>query len=370
MLRLLRDWERLQYRQCDYKNHRIFTLRCLHNELVPVSIKLKSTLQSDSAKKILRLAEKQLLQTRLKSISSLLDNNAKQLELTRSKISSILPAPSYKQCQDFIEKVKEARSITVKERWVRKLNYLLMKKEGIITRERNITWQSSQVSLAARASSQAVNRQVTLATRTLQAVNNSQAGRSISPRASPQASQADSAFALAEGAVSQAGNSQTSPADNTLSQAESSVSQAGNFQASLADNTLSQTESAVSQVGIPQAIPAVRCSARLRASKASFNNSQADNTPRTDSAILQPDSGASQEVSSQASASRKQGLPLPSSQNIPQGSSSMEEPNPKWVINLSSKPLTKAQRSVLAKGHNIVVSPRHPPNLEYITTIE
>ena len=48
----------------------------------------------------------------------------------------------------------------------------------------------------------------------------------------------------------------------------------------------------------------------------------------------------------------------------------MEEPNPKWVINLSSKPLTQAQRSVLAKGPNFAVSSRHPPNLEYITAIE
>ena len=44
--------------------------------------------------------------------------------------------------------------------------------------------------------------------------------------------------------------------------------------------------------------------------------------------------------------------------------------NPKWVINLSSKPLTPAQRSVLAKGPNFVVSPKQPPNLEYITVIE
>ena len=55
--------------------------------------------------------------------------------------------------------------------------------------------------------------------------------------------------------------------------------------------------------------------------------------------------------------------------NNPQGSS-MEGPSPTWVINLSSKPLTLAQRSVLAKGPNFVVSPRHPPNIEYITTIE
>ena len=54
---------------------------------------------------------------------------------------------------------------------------------------------------------------------------------------------------------------------------------------------------------------------------------------------------------------------------LPQGSSP-EDPNPKWVINLSNKPLTPAQRSVLAKGPNFAVSPKQPPNLEYITAIE
>ena len=43
--------------------------------------------------------------------------------------------------------------------------------------------------------------------------------------------------------------------------------------------------------------------------------------------------------------------------------SSPEDPNPKWVIILSGKPLTPAQRSVLAKGPNFAVSPKQPPNL-------
>ena len=49
---------------------------------------------------------------------------------------------------------------------------------------------------------------------------------------------------------------------------------------------------------------------------------------------------------------------------------SNEEPNPKWVINLSNKPLPPAQGSVLAKGPNFAVTPRQPPNLECITAIE
>ena len=52
------------------------------------------------------------------------------------------------------------------------------------------------------------------------------------------------------------------------------------------------------------------------------------------------------------------------------GGNTLEGPGHKWVINLSSKPLTKAQRSLLAKVPNYVVTPRHPSNLEYITAIE
>ena len=62
--------------------------------------------------------------------------------------------------------------------------------------------------------------------------------------------------------------------------------------------------------------------------------------------------------------------PTTTNPNRPPQGSSDEEPNPKWVINLSNKPLTPAQRSVLAKGPNFVVTPGQPPNLEYITAIE
>ena len=57
-LRLLRDWERLQFRQCNYKNHRMFTLRCLHNELVPVSVKIKINLKIRKAKENTKIGRK------------------------------------------------------------------------------------------------------------------------------------------------------------------------------------------------------------------------------------------------------------------------------------------------------------------------
>ena len=45
-------------------------------------------------------------------------------------------------------------------------------------------------------------------------------------------------------------------------------------------------------------------------------------------------------------------------------------PATKWVKNVSNTHLTQTQRSLLAKGPNYAIAPRHPPHLEYITAIE
>ena len=131
---LFRDWERLWLRASDYKNHRIFTLRCLHKELIPVSIKLKSILKTEKAKTIIRKAEKDLLQARIKAINSILDNIAKQTELCRSQLASVISAQRLRECQGFIDKVGEIRFTKVKQRQLNKFNNLLNKKEGNITR--------------------------------------------------------------------------------------------------------------------------------------------------------------------------------------------------------------------------------------------
>ena len=130
-LHLFQDWERLWLRASNYKNHRIFTLRCIHKELIPVSIKLKSTLKTEKAEKIVRKAEKDLLQARVKAINSILDNVTKQTELCRSQLASILSAERLRECQGFIEKVGEIRFTKVKQRQVNKFNNLNKKEENI-----------------------------------------------------------------------------------------------------------------------------------------------------------------------------------------------------------------------------------------------
>ena len=48
-LHLLRDWEKPQLRDSDYRNHCIFSLRYISNGITPVSIKLKNTVRIERA---------------------------------------------------------------------------------------------------------------------------------------------------------------------------------------------------------------------------------------------------------------------------------------------------------------------------------
>ena len=117
---LFREWERLQLRASDYKNHRIFTLRCLHKDLVPVSIKLKSMVTSFKARQIIRKAEKDLLQARVKAINNTLDQVTRQTEERITQLASIIPAQRLRECQGFINKVSEIRFTKVRQRQLNK----------------------------------------------------------------------------------------------------------------------------------------------------------------------------------------------------------------------------------------------------------
>ena len=133
---LLRDREKLHLRDSDFRNHQIFALRCISKGITPVSIRLKTTVRTERARKIIRKAEKDLLQARVKSINSLIDNNAKQKDLCRSQLASISLSTSLLECQELIDKVRESRYLKVRERQINKFNRLLQK-------EGNITWLSN-----------------------------------------------------------------------------------------------------------------------------------------------------------------------------------------------------------------------------------
>ena len=57
----LREWEHLDKKISDYKNHQSFTLRCVNQDLMPVSLKLKTTIKRLKAQEIINKRERKLL---------------------------------------------------------------------------------------------------------------------------------------------------------------------------------------------------------------------------------------------------------------------------------------------------------------------
>ena len=42
----------------------------------------------------------------------------------------------------------------------------------------------------------------------------------------------------------------------------------------------------------------------------------------------------------------------------------------KWLVNLSSTPLTETQTSLLARGPTFAIVPRHLPKKDYVSAVE
>ena len=125
------QWEKNNIRARNYKNHRIFTLRCIGLNLIPVSIRLKPVAStqhiSPSARKIIEKAEKQLLQDRVRGINKTIQDSEDQVNESRSELASIKTQADLDRCTDFIEKVRLERFKQVKNRQVRKLHILSSK---------------------------------------------------------------------------------------------------------------------------------------------------------------------------------------------------------------------------------------------------
>ena len=66
-------WERYEKKMADFANHRRFTLRCLAEDLVPVSIRLKQNIRTPKGLQIIKKAERALLNERVKSINNTLN---------------------------------------------------------------------------------------------------------------------------------------------------------------------------------------------------------------------------------------------------------------------------------------------------------
>ena len=121
-------WEKCVIKVSNYKNHRIFTLKCRGQNLIPVSIRLKPIRSkqniSTSARKKIERAEHQLMQDRVRGINNTIQASKDNGNYNKSRLASIVTQVDLDRCINFIDKVRQERFNKVKARQVRKFDIL------------------------------------------------------------------------------------------------------------------------------------------------------------------------------------------------------------------------------------------------------
>ena len=123
------QWENLEYNMAAFQNHRIFSLRCLKEDLIPVSVKLKSNIRTPKARLITKKVERALLNERIRSINNTLTMMRTERDTCMNSLFDIFSKETMEECRKLIT-LRETYFIKVKKRQISKLERLCQRNRG------------------------------------------------------------------------------------------------------------------------------------------------------------------------------------------------------------------------------------------------
>ena len=131
---LLQQWEKLEKKMADYRNHLRFTIKCLKNEEIPVSVRLKTNIKTPKGIQIIRKAEKQLLNEGIRSITNTIELLMLKRDTCFNRVKEILLEKddhnTLDDCNNLIQRVKEYRYNSIMMRQKAKFEGLMQQKQG------------------------------------------------------------------------------------------------------------------------------------------------------------------------------------------------------------------------------------------------
>ena len=120
-VRIFRRWEKLEYKMEAFQNHRIFMIRCLKEDLIPVSVKLRSNIKTPRANIFTKKAERALLNERVRNINNTITMATCERDTCMNTLSEVFPKEIMEECARLIFLGREAYYIKVKNRQIAKL---------------------------------------------------------------------------------------------------------------------------------------------------------------------------------------------------------------------------------------------------------
>ena len=106
---IFRKWERMEAKVSDFMNHQRFLLRCSSKDVTPVSLKLKNLTRTQKGESIIKKAEKQLLNKRIRNINYILEWYQHDKCMYKEELEDLLKDDQemWNACQEEIEKRRE-----------------------------------------------------------------------------------------------------------------------------------------------------------------------------------------------------------------------------------------------------------------------
>ena len=108
-VKIFRKLESTEKKMANFKNHRRFSLRCLDNNIIPVSLKLRSNIKTPKAIQIIRKTERTLLNERIRMINNTIELLNHVKDTCVEELSKVLKQEDMEECKKFIVNIKEER---------------------------------------------------------------------------------------------------------------------------------------------------------------------------------------------------------------------------------------------------------------------
>ena len=115
----------------DFKNHQRFLLRCLSQGVTPVSMKLKNLTRTKKGEGIIKRAEKQLLNERIRNINYKIEKFQHDKYMYERQLQEILKEDQiiWDACKEEVLKRKEIRHQKVQKRQISKFVKLMKERK-------------------------------------------------------------------------------------------------------------------------------------------------------------------------------------------------------------------------------------------------
>ena len=114
----------------DFSNHRRFSLRCCNEDVIPVSVRLKSNVKTPKGRQIIKKAERALLNERIRSINSSIAMFTIQRDTCMNQLKDNLDKETMEKCEKFIKEKREIRHLKTLDQQISKFERVCHKKTG------------------------------------------------------------------------------------------------------------------------------------------------------------------------------------------------------------------------------------------------